>query len=145
MNPKEITKAKAIGKTVAEHYGVSLKYIFQNTRKTDVVRKRQMVQHLTKKHTLLSLAESGMVFMEYGKKYDHATILHSKKSVINDIETNRGFREDYVTITSKVLTALRKLEKEKDKDFYSFRSDVINACRMSKTTDILKNELIALL
>jgi len=61
------------------------------TRKREVVIARQICHHISKNNNLGSLAEIGYRF---GKK-DHATVLHSSKTILELLETSRVFRDQY--------------------------------------------------
>ncbi len=58
-----------------------------NTRLREVVRKRQVVMHLLKWYGFTTLAIG-----EYFRK-DHATVIHSAKTVENDMLTDRDLRQ----------------------------------------------------
>ncbi|MEZ5195084.1 MAG: helix-turn-helix domain-containing protein [Bacteroidales bacterium] len=71
-------------KMVADYYDLTLDQIRHKTRLKNIVIPRQVAMFLYKKHTRLSLAEIGRIC---GNK-DHASVLHSVKSVNNMIDTN---------------------------------------------------------
>ena len=65
----------------------TVKLMKSDTRKNDPVKARQQAIYLLKKHTKMSLHSIGDIF---GK--DHATVIHSIKTVENFIETEQNYR-----------------------------------------------------
>ena len=157
MNEKQNKIAKSISSVVTSHYGVTLKFLFQKTRKRDVVFKRQLLQQLLKKHTKLTLGAIGNLYKEEGSTYEHCTIKHSVKTIDNQLDVDKSFRKEYDIINEKIIAKIQEIElKEKKKEefikqsklpksFLDLRRQVVKACRISKSEDILKNELIELL
>ena len=86
------TEEERIQDAVADEFNIPrtifMEYILQNTRKEEVVRPRQITQALIKHTTRRTLAQIGN---QYGTK-DHATILHSCRTLQNEYDTNRGYR-----------------------------------------------------
>ena len=62
------------------------------------IKARQIAQFLTSRNTSYSLAEIGYML---GKK-DYNTARHSIKVVLNDIETNKGFKSEVESICNKI-------------------------------------------
>lgn len=57
-------------------------------RKKEVVAKRQAIMYWLSKNTDFSLAKIGELLTYSGRLYDHATVLHAKKTIQNRLDTN---------------------------------------------------------
>jgi chromosomal replication initiator protein len=90
---EEITFER-LERTVSQYTGVPVKAIYGNTRKREVVQARQLVHSFAKKHFKMSLENIGF---KAGRK-DHATVLHSCKTVDNLVDTDKKFRKLYKDI-----------------------------------------------
>ena len=77
-----------IQKTISEYFGISVDQLHSNSRKREIVQARQIAMYFSKRLTKLSLSSIGM---QSGKK-DHATVMHSCKTVLNLIETDKKFK-----------------------------------------------------
>ena len=84
---REITISYIIS-TVCEEMGTSQADFFTSTRKRNVVQARQLSMHFAKKYTKASL---NVIGEQCGGK-DHATVIHSLKTVTNLLETDKQFR-----------------------------------------------------
>lgn len=73
---------------VCLYFNVPIEMMQSNTRKREIVQARQIAMYFSKKLTKESLATIGN---KIGDK-DHATVLHSCKTVNNLIETDKRFR-----------------------------------------------------
>lgn len=82
---------KGIIERVAKHVEMKPIFIQQKTRKREVVEARQLVHAIAKEHLMMSLSKIGWAV---GKK-DHATVLHSAKTVRNLIDTDLTYRNKY--------------------------------------------------
>jgi hypothetical protein len=81
---------KIIVEFVASRYKISPELLNLNTRKREIIRPRQIAHWLSKKVTKFSLQEIGS---HIGGK-DHATVLHSMKTINNLIDTERDFASE---------------------------------------------------
>jgi len=70
----------------------------ENNKQDKTIKARQIAQFLTSRNTSYSLAEIGYML---GKK-DYNTARHSIKVVLNDIETNKGFKSEVESICNKI-------------------------------------------
>ncbi len=85
---------------VGKHMGVHVNSLaFRNTkfRKREFVLVRQIVMTIIKAYTRRSLTAVGEI---YGK--DHATVLHSKKTIDNLIDTDVAFSRKYKEIIHEI-------------------------------------------
>lgn len=80
-----------IKQQVEEHTGVSIDQMNQNTRDRTIVQARQFAHYKSKLFTLESLEFIGFYF---GRK-DHATVLHSKKTIEGLLQVDKTFREQH--------------------------------------------------
>jgi chromosomal replication initiator protein len=69
-----------------------------NIRKREVVQVRQIAMYFAKKYTKLSLSVIGA----YCGNKDHATVLHSCKTMSNLIETDKKIRQYIEEIDKKI-------------------------------------------
>jgi chromosomal replication initiator protein len=75
-------------KVVCEHFNMEESLIQSPSRKREIAQARQISMYLAKKYTDHSLAHIGI---KIGGK-DHATVLHSIKTVKNQMETDKSFK-----------------------------------------------------
>ena len=97
IEKKKIT-ASTIEEAVCEYYNVSSEHIQSSSRKRQIVQARQVAMYLTKNFTEMSLAQIGSVM---GKK-NHATVLHAYKTVKEQMEVDRTFREEVAEIERRL-------------------------------------------
>jgi len=77
-----------IQKVICDYFSVPLNAINSKSRKREIVQARQLAMFFSKKLTKTSLATIGL---HCGNK-DHATVLHSCKTINNLIETDKQFK-----------------------------------------------------
>lgn len=97
IEKKKITAA-SIESVVSEFYNVTSEQIQSSSRKREIVQARQVTMYLTKNFTEMSLAQIGSVI---GKK-NHATVLHAYKTVKEQMEVDRIFREEVYEIERRL-------------------------------------------
>jgi hypothetical protein len=85
---------------VAKSLDMDPKLIHKKSRKREIVEARQMCMTYAKNLTTCSLAKIGL---NIGGK-DHATVLHSVKTVNNLIETDSGYKARYDMILNNILS-----------------------------------------
>jgi chromosomal replication initiator protein len=73
---------------VCEYFNIDLQDFNSQKRTREVAQARQVAMYLAKQHTKLPLASIGAAI---GGR-NHATVLHSCKSVTNFIETDKAFK-----------------------------------------------------
>ncbi len=91
-----------ISNIVEDYYDLPKGSIQNPTRKREVVQARQITMSFLKQYTKYSLAFIGNSLA--GK--DHATVLHSIKTVSNLKDTDKQFKIDYDEIEKKVKAYL---------------------------------------
>lgn len=76
---------------VEEYTGVTINQMNVETRKREVVMARQFAQYKARKFTIEPLEFIGFYF---GRK-DHATVLHSKKTIEGLLQVDKEFRQKH--------------------------------------------------
>lgn len=146
---KDIEKGIFISKLVAGYYLETLYNLFPRSRKRHLSEKRQIIHYFCKKYTNLSWDAIGKLHKDYGIERDHATVMHSYKTVENLIQSNKKIAKDIQKIEDlisvKLIVFKRTSMLPEEKELYEFRMNVIRACRISFNKQILQNELIAIL
>lgn len=79
-----------IADVVCNHFNIKKELIQTSSRKREIVQARQVAMFLSKQYTEMSLAQIGSII---GKK-NHATVLHACKMVKDQIEVDKGFRDE---------------------------------------------------
>lgn len=77
-----------IQKIVSQYFGLTIEEMNSKTRKRNIVQARQLAMYFAKEHTKASLTTIGL---HCGNK-DHATVLHSCRTVKNLVETDKDFK-----------------------------------------------------
>lgn len=88
-----------IMKVVSSFYSIHPSVITAKTRRREIVQARQICMYLSVKYTKNSLADIGYNF----GGYDHATVLHAKKTINNLLETDRKFSFQFEQIEELLL------------------------------------------
>ncbi|QQV91468.1 chromosome replication initiation protein [Tenacibaculum phage Gundel_1] len=92
------TDTKLILKTVEQYTGISYKQANVNSRKRPIVQTRQLICYLHCLYTKHSLYVIGSLF-----NYDHATVLHAKKTIANLIFSEPKLRETTDLIKTEIV------------------------------------------
>lgn len=99
---KKIEKKKitvdTIQDTVCEFYNIKSELIHTASRKRQIVQARQVTMYLSKQYTEMSLAQIGSLI---GKK-NHATVLHACRTVKEQMEVDKIFRDEVSEIEKKL-------------------------------------------
>lgn len=97
IEAKKIT-INAIESIVCDFYNIKSELIHSASRKRQIVQARQVTMYLSKAYTEMSLAQIGSLI---GKK-NHATVLHACRTVKEQMEVDKVFREEIVEIEKKL-------------------------------------------
>ncbi|MDR2955511.1 MAG: chromosomal replication initiator protein DnaA [Prevotella sp.] len=97
MEAKKIT-VNVIESIVCDFYNIKNDLIHTASRKRQIVQARQVTMYLSKSYTDMSLAQIGSMI---GKK-NHATVLHACKTVKEQMEVDKIFREEIEEIEKKL-------------------------------------------
>lgn len=95
---KEVSVTRIV-KVITEHFNVDPELLHSRSRKREIVTARQVAMYFAKKLTKLPLSAIGI---QIGKR-DHATVLHSDKTIKNLMETDRVFHTQIDVIYKKLL------------------------------------------
>lgn len=88
----------AIEAIVCEYYNIKAELIHSASRKRQIVQARQVTMYLSKSYTEMSLAQIGSII---GKK-NHATVLHACRTVKEQMEVDKAFRDEVSDIEKKL-------------------------------------------
>ncbi len=94
---KKIT-VDSIQLIVCEYYDIKQELLHTASRKRQIVQARQVAMFLSKQYTEMSLAQIGALI---GKK-NHATVLHACKTVKEQMEVDKQFRDEITDIEQKL-------------------------------------------
>ncbi|MDR3057617.1 MAG: chromosomal replication initiator protein DnaA [Dysgonomonas sp.] len=97
IEAKKIT-INAIESVVCDFYNIKCELIHTASRKRQIVQARQVTMYLSKNYTEMSLAQIGSLI---GKK-NHATVLHACRTVKEQMEVDKVFREEIAEIEKKL-------------------------------------------
>ncbi|MBD8389843.1 chromosomal replication initiator protein DnaA [Dysgonomonas sp. BGC7] len=97
IEAKKIT-VDAIEAAVCNFYNIKAELIHTASRKRQIVQARQITMYLSKSYTEMSLAQIGSLI---GKK-NHATVLHACKTVREQMEVDKAFRDEIAEIEKKL-------------------------------------------
>jgi len=98
-NRREVSVDQII-KTVSGYFHVDENCIRSKSRKREIVQARQVAMYFAKQLTKISLKGIGA---QLGSK-DHATVLHSCRTVSNLLETDRRFKMQVDELESKLIS-----------------------------------------
>ncbi|MBB4038338.1 chromosomal replication initiator protein [Dysgonomonas hofstadii] len=97
IEAKKIT-INVIESIVCDFYNIKTELIHTASRKRQIVQARQITMYLSKHYTEMSLAQIGSLI---GKK-NHATVLHACRTVKEQMEVDKIFREEIEEIEKKL-------------------------------------------
>ncbi|MDD4608660.1 MAG: chromosomal replication initiator protein DnaA [Bacteroidaceae bacterium] len=89
---------ESIVEKVCAHYDIDISAIHQKTRRSNIVKLRQIAMFLAKKYTNTSTTKIGL---QIGNK-NHATVLHSDKIIKGLIEVDKKFRAEVEEIEKTI-------------------------------------------
>lgn len=102
-----------IKKTVCQHYSLLLQDIDSKTRKREIVQARQQCHYFARTYTKHSLS---VISKNIGFK-DHATVLHSVRTVENLSFTDPRYASELNEVRDKVISRLNQYHEELKKGF----------------------------
>jgi len=97
IEKKKLT-VDSISEIVCKHFNIKTELLQTASRKREIVQARQVAMYLSKLYTEMSLAQIGSII---GKK-NHATVLHACKTVKDQLEVDKSFRDSIEEI-EKIL------------------------------------------
>jgi chromosomal replication initiator protein len=102
-----------IADMVCEFYGIDREVIFTKNRKRELVWARQVIHYLC--HTHIKKQTLGEVGFRCGEK-DHATVLHSKKTVLNMTDSYQETYDEVHNLEKKVMAAKGTFNENRKRD-----------------------------
>lgn len=87
-----------ISEIVCKHFKIKTELLQTASRKREIVQARQVTMYLSKQYTELSLAQIGSMI---GKK-NHATVLHACRTVKDQLEVDKTFRDEIEEIQKSI-------------------------------------------
>jgi chromosomal replication initiator protein len=104
-------------KFICNKHEIDRNMLLSRSRSREFVVLRQIIMKILydyKKHYIFSLAKIGKLFISDINKtgYDHATVLHAKKTIDNLIETDKDFtvKFNFILDSYKTFFSLNSLE-----------------------------------
>lgn len=111
-NPKEVekllkayvqasykkTSAQTIIKVVCEFYGITLNELLKKSRKTFLVKPRQIAMYLLREDTKASFPDIGS---RLGGK-DHSTVIHAYRKIIEEVENDENLKQEINLIRERI-------------------------------------------
>jgi len=98
LKPKKNSSIKDVIKTIAEFYGITESEIYEKTRKTAVLKPRQVIMYILREDFNVSYPTIGE---KLGGK-DHTTVMHSYEKIKEDIKTNFSLIREISQIRSMI-------------------------------------------
>ena len=93
---------RTITNEVADYYNIPVDDIYCVRRKAENIKCKHIAIHFIKLFTTMSLAAIGNEFPGRNGRLDHATILHAVKSVSDQYDTNRLYRDEINEIRDRL-------------------------------------------
>lgn len=91
-------KLIAIGEVVCKYFNIDKKTMDSKTNKREICKPRQYAHHFSYEYKVASLYKIGTYF---GSK-DHATVLHSHKTILRDTEVDKMEAATYESINKLI-------------------------------------------
>lgn len=107
---EEVDTGMPLERAICKVFGFDHKKVFEGRRFRDQVVPRQIYMYVLRVVKKYSYANIGVLARGDGKKkYDHATVMHAKKTVENLMDTDKKFKSDMSVLMSMVRNGLVKL------------------------------------
>jgi len=100
FSPFEVANYKKIIEVVAKFYNLEEKNLFDQTRRKEIVRPRQVAMFLLRKELKYSFPE---IARKFGGK-DHTTVLYAYKKILQESEENNKLTEELNLIKQRVYS-----------------------------------------
>ena len=92
------TNAQAIVKVVCDFYGLTLNELLKKSRKTFLVKPRQIAMYLLREDTKASFPDIGS---RLGGK-DHSTVIHAYRKIVEEVENNENLKQEINLIRERI-------------------------------------------
>jgi hypothetical protein len=121
--------------TVKEHFLLDDDFNVLKTRKREYAYARQVAMTLIGKHTKFSLGKIGEMF---GGR-DHATVLHSKKTICNLMEISKKIKDEVLKIEKTILYKVKVISQKQtaDEEYYYINFDSYTSIKYSDSKGII--------
>lgn len=96
------SKCYAILEVVADYFHIDKSYIYEGSRDGDLVTARHIAAFM-----MIEYTDASNAFVASVINRDHATVIHACKSVKNQYDTNRQYRNKVDEIKENVLSILK--------------------------------------
>lgn len=96
------TSTQNIIKTVCDFYGITTNELLKKSRKTSLVKPRQIIMYLLREDTKASFPDIGT---KLGGK-DHSTVIHAYKKISEEIENNENLKQEINLIREKIYNEI---------------------------------------
>jgi chromosomal replication initiator protein len=96
--PKKNISVKDVIRVVSDFYNIQENYIYEKTRKKEVVKPRQVIMYILREDLSISYPSIGE---KLGGR-DHTTVIHSCEKIKEDIKTNQGLVQEISHIRSLI-------------------------------------------
>jgi hypothetical protein len=97
---------------VADYYNVPITDVMSLLQEADCVKVRQVSMYFIRdKYSMMSLDKIGSLFPGRTGRKDHATVIHSIKTVNNGIDTDPIFRSEIATLDINISSGIFQPEK----------------------------------
>jgi len=97
--PKKNISVKDVIRVVSDFYNIQENYIFEKTRKKEVVKPRQVIMYILREDLNISYPSIGE---KLGGR-DHTTVIHSCEKIKEDIKTNQNLVQELSHIRSLIV------------------------------------------
>lgn len=92
------TSAQTIIKIICEFYGISLPELLKKSRKTFLVKPRQIAMYLLREDTKASFPDIGA---RLGGK-DHSTVIHAYRKIVEEVENSENLKQEINLIRERI-------------------------------------------
>lgn len=96
------TSAQTIIKTVCDFYGITLNELLKKSRKTFLVKPRQIAMYLLREDTKASFPDIGS---RLGGK-DHSTVIHAYRKIVEEAENNESMKQELNLIRERIYNKI---------------------------------------
>ena len=97
--PKKNISVKDVIRVVSDFYNIQENYIYEKTRKKEVVKPRQVIMYILREDLNISYPSIGE---KLGGR-DHTTVIHSCEKIKEDIKTNQNLVQELSHIRSLIV------------------------------------------
>ena len=109
-----INRKRAFGvitRTIANYYDITVESLSYHTNKMHLCRPRQIVFYMAYHYNLGELDTVAKWLNPTSKPFDHSTVLHSKNTITNLIDTDKFFRVELLDLKEEIEQGFADFEK----------------------------------